>query len=124
MGKDQKKIVDARKKISELIIQVLVQRLCVREAIKQFPPDIKDSSVECAWHALVHYEADEDFRKNDAQYRQEQDEYLEMIAFMLKEGKELPENIINSYKKYHTAASIPNSKGFLGWNKSLIRFTI
>lgn len=115
---------EARKQVSDLIFKVLTESLCVREAIKQFPFDVMDLSVQCAWHALVHYEADEDYRKNDREYTQEQDNYLEMIAFILRDGYPLPQNLINDYNKYYETALIPRSKSFLSWLKSLFRFTI
>lgn len=115
--------VKARQKVSELIFKVLIKELCVREAIKSFPPDVTDLSVQCAWHALIHYDTDQEYRIN-REYAQEQDDYLEMIAFILKEGKELPQNIIESYNKYYEMAMIPNSRTISGWFKRLLRFTI
>lgn len=99
----------SRKQVADLIISVLTERNCVREALKQFPHDTNDQSIDAAWHALVHYEADEDIRRRDLLYADEQNEYLEMIAFTLKEGNALPQNIITSYNKYHERASTPKS---------------
>ena len=48
-----------RRYVSRLIISVLTEQRCVREAIKLFP-DVKDTNIECAYHALLHYEADEE----------------------------------------------------------------
>lgn len=101
--------------VAELIRKVLISQLCVREAIKQFPRDSQDESIHAAYHALVHYEADEDLRKRDELYREEQDDYLEFIAHTLEIGENLPKNIIKNYKKYYTTANIlheENSKGF------------
>ncbi|OGI22864.1 MAG: hypothetical protein A2287_10405 [Candidatus Melainabacteria bacterium RIFOXYA12_FULL_32_12] len=125
MGKKEKilSIIEARKLVSELIFKVILKTLCVREAIQLFPPDITDPSIQCAWHALVHYEADEKNR-TDQEYAREQDEYLEMIAFLLRDAKEIPRNIINSYDKYYDMALIPNSKTIWGWLRGLFRFTI
>ena len=47
-----------RQLAGRLIISVLTEQLNVREAIKQFP-ETTDKSIECAYHALVHFEADE-----------------------------------------------------------------
>jgi len=116
-------VIEARKLVSELIFQVLTERICVREAIKLFPPDIQDPSIQCASYALVHYDADSELRK-DPDYAQEQDDYLEMIGFILREGNTLTENIMINYNKYHDMALIPHSKSIMGWFKSLIRFTI
>ncbi len=111
-----------RKFVASLIRQVLISRVCVREAILNFPRDVDDSSIQAAYHALVHYEADEDLRRRDDVYREEQDDYLEFISQVLERGEELPENIIKNYEKYYDCANIPheqNSKGFL---KSFFRF--
>jgi hypothetical protein len=120
----ENKIKKERKVVAGLIFEVLTEKTCVKEALKNFPQDIKDSSIKCAWHALVHFEADEEFRKNDIAYRDEQNDYLEMIAFSLKEGNSLPLNIINSYNEYYEDAFMPKSQGFLNQIKNLFRFTI
>ena len=106
---------------ASLIRFVLVGDLCVREAINQFPPDTEDSSIEAAYHALVHYEADEDLRRRDPLYRQEQDDYLMMIADTLETGENLPNNIIENYRKFYKEASIPHQKNKLGALKSFWR---
>ena len=108
--------------VANLIRQVLISRVCVREAILNFPRDTKDKSVHAAYHALVHYEADEDLRKRDEVYREEQDDYLEFISQVLESGEDLPENIIKNYEQYYPCANIlheDNTKGFL---KSFFRF--
>ena len=96
--------VENRKLVGRLIISVLTEQRNVREAIKLFPEG-KDSSIECAYHALVHYAADEDMRYKDIEYREAQDEYLEMIAQTLSQGKSLPKNIIDEYKPYYNGTA-------------------
>lgn len=113
---------EARKVVADLIVKVLVGELCVREAIQKFPPDVDDLSVQCAWHALVHYEADEDFRRRDFDYRKQQDDYLEMLSSIMKEGTPLPRNIIDEYSSYYGMAMIPRSKGLKGLLKGLLRY--
>ena len=49
---------EARKLVSELIRKVLVGELSVRDALPMFPAETNDKSIEAAFHALVHYEAD------------------------------------------------------------------
>ena len=120
-GKD---VFQARKTVSDLILKVLAKNICVREAIKRFPLDVTDESIICSWHALVHYEADEDIRRRSPDYSEEQDSYLEMIAYILRDGLPLPENIIKGYNEYHEMALIPRSPGFISVIKSLLRFTI
>lgn len=114
----------ARKQVAELIFKVLTDSLCVREAIKLFPAEIYDPSVVCAWHALVHYEADKDLKKHNAEYAEEQENYLEMIAFTLQSGNALPQNMLDDYEKYYDEALIPRKEGIVSWFKSLLKFTI
>ena len=96
-----------RKQVANLFFSVLTDKVSVREALLHFPKDCEDKTVITAWHALCYLEADEDIRKKDIEYRNEQDEYLEFIAFTLKEGNSLPDNIINSYIPYHTEPLTP-----------------
>ncbi len=108
--------------VAELIRQVLISRVCVREAILRFPRDTEDKSIHAAYHALVHYEADEDLRKRDDIYREEQDDYLEFISQILEKGEDLPENIINNYENYYACANIPHEENAKGFLKSFFRF--
>lgn len=112
---------EERKKTAALIRQVLTGKLCVREAINQFPHTIEDESIQASYHALVHYEADEDLRKRDLLYKEEQDSYLIMIAEILESGEDLPFNIINSYKEFYKSASIPNGNDLKGRLKSFFK---
>lgn len=91
-------VFEDRRFVAALIRQVLISRLCVREAILNFPKDTEDKSIQAAFHALVHYEADEDLRARDELYREEQDDYLEFISNLLERGEDVPENIIQNYE--------------------------
>lgn len=113
--------LEERKKVSELIRFVLVGKICVREAINQFPHTIEDESIQASYHALIHYEADEDLRRRDTLYKEEQDSYLMMISEILESGEDLPFNIINSYKEFYKSANIPNSTDFKGKLKSFFK---
>jgi len=117
-------VEESRKQVAALMFRVLMEGLCVREAIKHFPAEVYDPSIICAWHALVHYEADEDIKKNDQEYAEVQENYLKMIAFTLYEGNALPQNFLENYKEYHEEALIPRKKGIISWFKSLLKFTI
>ena len=110
-----------RKFVGRLIISVLTEQRNVREAIKLFP-ETKDRNIECAYHALVHYAADEDIRAKDIEYREAQDEYLEMIAQTLEIGKNLPKNIIEEYKPYYTGTANLWDNSLHGFWKEFIRF--
>lgn len=111
-----------RQRVSHLFIGVLTQKLKVRDALANFPKDCEDKTLIAAWHALCHYEADEDLRKKDNMYKREQDEYIEYIAFTLQKGEELPINIINSYLPYHETSLIANSSKMRGIIHTLKRF--
>lgn len=110
-----------RKFVGRLIYSVLTSRRSVREAIALFP-DSMDKNIECAYHALVHYEADEDMRYQDIEYREEQDDYLEFIAQNLVDGKELPRNIIADYEEYYKGIAKPWTSGLKGFLKEFLRF--
>lgn len=113
---------EERKNVSRLIYMVLAETLSVREAILRFPKDVNDSSVKTAYHALIHLEADEDFRKTNLEYTDEQDDYLEFIAQILQTGDPLPQNIIESYNKYYKNIDTPHSESMKGLIKSLCKF--
>ncbi len=110
---------EARVFVSELIRKVLVGELTVAKALPMFPSDTRDKSIDAAFHALVHYEADEDLRKHDLLYKEEQDDYLTLIFQTLEQGKNLPDNIIRNYEKYYKRADIPMPNDL---KSNLIRF--
>lgn len=110
-----------KKFVGRLIFSVLTEHRNVREAIKLFP-ETKDKNIECAYHALVHYAADEDIRYRDIEYREAQDDYLEFIAQTLSEGKNLPKNIIKEYEPYYKGVSHTWEKGLKGFFKEFLRF--
>lgn len=110
-----------RKFVGRLVYAVLTERKNVREAIKLFP-ESKDRNIECAYHALVHYEADEEIRYKDIEYREAQDDYLEFLAQTLSEGKTLPQNIIEEYKPYYQGTAKPWKDGFKGFIEEFKRF--
>lgn len=111
-----------REYVGRLICSVLAKRISVREALLSFPKDCEDKTVKAAWYALCHLEADEDLRKRDSLYAQEQDEYIDFIAKTLSEGKELPENIVNVYEQYHQEPLIPHKTTIEGKIKKLLKF--
>ena len=103
---------EARLVVSELIRKVLVGELSVKDALPMFPSDVNDPSIDAAFHALVHYEADEDIRRRDILYREEQDDYLTLIFQTLEKAQALPDNIIRNYNKYYKKADIPRPDNF------------
>lgn len=113
---------EERKSVARLIYMVLADTLHVKDAILRFPKDINDSSIKTAYHALIHREADEEFRRTDLDYKDEQDDYLEFIAEILQKGEALPKNIIKSYDKYYKNIQTPHSESMKGLIKGLCRF--
>lgn len=118
----KKNCQNERKNVSRLIYLVLADTLSVKDAILKFPKDVNDASIKAAFHAIVHRDADEDLRRQDIDYKEEQDDYLEFIAQILQEGNPLPKNVIKSYNKYYKDAAIPGSESMKGLIKSLCRF--
>jgi hypothetical protein len=114
-------LLNNRKFVGRLIFSVLAERRCVRDALKLFP-DSQDKNIECAYHALVHYEADEEMRYQDIEYREEQNDYLEFIAQTLSAGKELPRNIIADYEEYYNGMATVWKNGISGFWKEFLRF--
>ena len=113
---------DDRIYTGKLIAQVISGRLDIKRALVNFPKDVPDLSIQAAWHALFHLEADEDIRANDAEYKEEQDIYLKQIAETLSEGKELPQNVIQAYKEFYPYSSIPHKGGLVGFLANFERF--
>ncbi|MBR5555949.1 hypothetical protein IKU74_08050 [bacterium] len=105
---------EERRLASELVKKTLLGYIPAREALLKFPPDTKDKSVQAAFHALVHFEADEDLRKRDLLYKEEQDEYLETISQILETGEDLPNNIIKNYEIYYKEANLPHADNARG----------
>ena len=113
--------VNNRKFVGRLVYSVLTEHRCVRETLKLFP-DSQDKSIECAYHALVHYEADADLRYQNIEYREEQNDYLEFIAEKLTAGDELPRNIIAEYETYYKGTARVWQEGFKGFLKEFLHF--
>ncbi len=101
MDSEKLKLYNNKLLVAQLIQDVLCDKISVLDALTNFPKDIPDINIKCAFDALVHREADEDLRKRIKDYAQIQDEYLESIAYMLKENRALPKNIIAQYLIYH-----------------------
>lgn len=115
-------IIEDRMKVAELLRHVRLGDMHVRDALLAFPDSTDDKSVMAAYHALVHYEADEDLRHRDELYKEEQDDYIEFLSYILDKGEDLPDNIIKSYERYYKSANIPHSQDTKGFLKSFFRF--
>ena len=101
MESEQLKIYQNRLLVSDLILDVVTDKKTVQQALKLFPKEKNDINIKCAFDALMHREADEDYRKKVKDYAEVQDEFLVDLAQILKENERLPQNIINRYLTYH-----------------------
>ena len=110
-----------RKTVAGLLKAVRMGNLKVRDALLLYPKDTKDESLIAAYHALIHYEADEDLRASDELYREEQDDYIEFLYYILDRGEDLPENIVSNYKRYYDSAPILHKKSVIGFLKSFFK---
>ena len=99
----------------------MCEKISVRDALLKFPQTTEDKSIIAAWHALSHYEAYEDLRNKDIYYKNEQDNFLEFIAFSLKDNKDLPVNIVNAYNLYYKDMPIADNKTFAGKLRKFLR---
>lgn len=115
-------IVKDRQLVGNIIIGVLTERISVKKGLLLFPKGCKDKSVQAAWHALCHYEADEDIKLKDKEYSSQQVELLEMIAFEFKDGNPLPQNIIDAYKDFYKDNPVSYEDGIKGFIKRFLRF--
>ena len=117
--------IDDRIYVSNLINSLLVGKMRVLDVLKLFPKRKNDPSLNAAFHAIVHYEADEDLRKRDSLYAQQQDECLYEMALILAKGESLPVNIICEYNDFHDETLIfpeMNKKTIFERLKKMINF--
>ena len=119
---EEAEIKRQRQLVGNIIIAVLTERIPVRKGLLLFPKGFTDASLHAAWHALCHYEADEDIKAKDLEFNNQQVELLEFIAFTFKDGNPLPENIIDAYKPYYQEDPISYESGIRGLIKKLLRF--
>lgn len=123
-SESEEEIIKYRQKAGELIQKVLKGILEVRVALLEFPRDVKDVSVKAAWHALCHLGSDEDLRKRDSLYAEEQDLFLEQISQTLLSGEQLPTYVTDAYKLYYDEPLTPHSKGLKGFFAEMKKFLV
>ena len=107
-----------RYEAAKLLRAVQIGELSVQQAMMRYPKDTEDESLIAAYHALIHYEADEDLRNRDLLYKEEQDDYIEFLSYTLERGEDLPQNIIINYKKFYDSAPILHKDNPQGFFKS------
>ena len=99
--KNAENIIETRKQAAKILIDVILEKISVLEALKSFPQNSSDLSVRTCFHILVHFESDEDLRKNDPVYKETQDDFIVETAETLLRGNSLPVNIIKEYKDFY-----------------------
>lgn len=99
--KNAENIIETRKQAAKILIDVILEKISVLEALKSFPQNSSDPSVRTCFHILVHFESDEDLRKNDPLYKESQDDFIVETAETLLKGNSLPVNIIEEYKDFY-----------------------
>ncbi len=124
MSTDKQKELNqkAREATGNLLYSVIAGAITPFEATKYFPKNIDDISLKIAWHALLHFDADEELRIENPEYAQEQIKYIELLAKILSQGKELPENMLDDYEALHMETFLPKQYNWLGKLKSIFRF--
>jgi hypothetical protein len=90
---------ERRMKAGQLLEAVIDETLEPRMAINRWPEssDFPDASLDCAYLALWHFEADEFQQQTELFYMDAQLELLRQIAEHLKAGRDLPPHILRTY---------------------------
>ena len=113
----------ARTNVGKLLYLLIKGDITAFEATKYFPKNIDDISLKIAWHALLHYDADEEIRLKDYLYAQEQIKFIETLANILSKGEELPHDMLIDYEKIYQTTILPKQYNWLGKIKAFFRFT-
>lgn len=94
-----------RQRAAQLLEAVLDERIEPRIAINRWPENIEqpDPSLNCAYQALWHFEADEEKQQTELFYMDAQLELLRQIANFLKSGQDIPLYIIRMYSPNYQA---------------------
>ena len=101
MESKQLKIYQNRLLVADLIYDVVNGKKSVQCALNLFPKEKDDINLKCAFDALMHREADEEYRAKVVDYAEIQDEFLADLANVLNQNDPLPQNIIEQYQMYH-----------------------
>jgi hypothetical protein len=88
-----------RQRAAQLLEAVIEERVEPRIAINRWPEPIiePDASVNCAYQALWHFEADEEKQKTELFYMDAQWELLRQMSHCLKKGEDIPHHILALY---------------------------
>ena len=103
--------ISDRKTVADLLRRVRLGYCSVRDALMLYPKDTTDESLIAAYHALIHYEADEDIRRRDSLYKEEQDDYIEFLSYLLDRGEDrlkiLSQTIKNTMNQHQFFTKTP-----------------
>ena len=99
--KQETDYTEKRQYVGNIIIAVLTERISVKKGLLLFPKGCEDPSINAAWHALCHYEADEDIKAKDIEFNNQ---------------------IIDAYEPFYHNTPVSYEKGIRGFLKSLLRF--
>lgn len=89
-----------RQRAAQLLQAVINEEIEPRIAINRWPEpqQEQDASLDCAYLALWHFEADEEKQKTELFYMDAQLELLRQMARQLQTGQELPPYILSLYR--------------------------
>lgn len=89
-----------RQRAAQLLEAVIEEQVEPRVAINRWPEPITepDASVDCAYQALWHFEADEQKQQTELFYMDAQLELLRQMSRCLKSGQDLPGHILALYR--------------------------
>jgi len=124
MSTDKQKVLvnKARETTGDILYSMISGAITPFEAVKYFPKNVEDVSLKIAWHALLHYDADEEIRAKNPEYAQEQIKYIELLAKILVQGKELPANMLDDYESLYSDTVLPKNYNWWGKLKAIFRF--
>lgn len=94
MDKDKIELVNARKIAGEILQQILDKSISLKEAREKWPSYKGDISLDSAFHALYHFEDDEDIRFKDQKYTDWQIGQIKRIIESFKSGGPLEKDLI------------------------------
>lgn len=88
-----------RQQVAQLLNDVLDERITAQVAINRWPVPqvVVDPSLECAFWALWHFEADEVQQQTEVYYLDAQLELLRQMAQFLAQGQDLPPYMLATY---------------------------
>jgi hypothetical protein len=88
-----------RQRAAQLLEAVIEERVEPRIAINRWPEPVieSDPSINCAYQALWHFEADEEKQKRELFYMDAQWELLRQMSRCLKNGEDIPTHILALY---------------------------